>query len=245
MKRLLSALILAGLATTMALAQDVYDLTMKPLAGQKIAYLIKMATTEAETPMGNISLNINIKTKSSVLEVTEKEFVMEDEITGFELLLNGNPMDGVADQIIGKKTKSTRSFDGKVVKTEAGATNPMAESPRYQAMMAFATPSGKVKVGDEIVKDIPGNQEKGVVPARGKMTIKGTKVVNGVKMLEIEVAYSELEGDKPMGMVGTVLVEAASGLLHSIKASLNDVSMNPMMPPMNMTLDMARIPVQD
>lgn len=193
--------------------------------------------------MGNISLNINIKTKSSI-EVTDKEFVMEDEVTGFELLLNGNPMDGVADQIIGKKTKTTRSLDGKVIKTEAGASNPMAESPRYQAMMAFATPSGKVKVGDEIVKDIPGNKEKGIVPSRGKMTVKAVKVVNGINMLELEVAYSELEGERPMGMVGTVLVEAATGILHSIKAALNDVSMNPMMPPMNMTLDMARIPVQ-
>lgn len=225
----------------MAFAQEVYDLTMKPKVGQKVAYSIKIASPETQTPAGNFSLNVNLKTKTTILEITEKEIVSEDEVTDFEVLLNGNPLDMVTEQVKGVKSKVTRSHDWKVVKTE-GAENPMAASPRYQAMMAFATPVGKVKIGDEIVRDMQGDKEKGIVPARGKMTVKETKMVEGVKYLVLDVAYSELEGEKPMGMVGTVLVEAATGMLHSIKASMNDVTMNPMMPPMNLTMEMVRIP---
>lgn len=243
MNRVLSALILAGLASTMALAQEVYDLSMKPKAGLKIAYSIKIASPETQTPAGNFSLNVNLKTKTTFLEVTDKEIISEDEVTDFEVLLNGNPMDMVADQVKGVKTKITRSHDWKVIKTEGGE-NPMSASPRYEAMMAFATPMGKVKIGDEIVREMPGSKEKGIVPARGKMTVKEAKMVEGVKYLVLEVAYSELEGEKPMGMVGTVLVEAATGMLHSIKATMNDVTMNPMMPPMNLTMNMVRIPVE-
>lgn len=241
MTRILSALILAGLASTMALAQESYDLTMKPKAGQKVAYSIKIASPETQTPAGNFSLNVNLKTKTTFLEVNDKEIVSEDEVTDFEVLLNGNPMDMVTDQVKGVKTKITRSHDWKVIKTEGGE-NPMAASPRYEAMMAFATPVGKVKIGDEIVRDMKGDKEKGILPARGKMTVKETKMVEGIKYVVLDVAYSELEGEKPMGMVGTVLVEAATGMLHSIKASMNDVTMNPMMPPMNLTMEMVRIP---
>ncbi len=243
MKRLLSVMVIAGLASTMALAQEVFDLTMKPKVGLKVGYSIKIASPETQTPAGNFSLNVNLKTKTTFLEITDKEIVSEDEVTDFEVLLNGNPMDMVTDQVKGTKSKTTRSLDWKVIKTEGGES-PMAGSPRYEAMMAFATPVGKVKIGDEIVRDIPGNKEKGVTAARGKMTVKETKMVEGVKYVVLEIAYSELEGEKPMGMVGTVLVEASTGILYSMKASMNDVSMNQMMPPMNLTMEMVRIPAQ-
>ena len=110
-------------------------------------------------------------------------------------------------------------------------------------MMNLAVPTGKVKVGDEVITEIKADKAKNIKAGRVKMNVAGTKVVDGKTLVELKIAFSELEGAKPMGMVGTVLIEAGTGMLHSMKASMNDISFNEMMPPMNMTMEMTRVPV--
>ncbi len=236
MKRLLSAVLVAGALTASALAQQVFDLTMNPNKGQKFAYEMKLASQNMQTEMGAFNINVNLKTVTTFLDVTEKEIVSEDEVTKFEVLINGNPIDAAGEQMAGAKTKITRGRDGKVLKIEGGS--PMQENATFQNMMNLAIPTGKVKVGDEVTTEIKADKEKKIKAGRIKMNVAGTKVVDGKTLVELKIAFSELEGDKPMGMVGTAFVEAGTGMLHSMKAAMNDISFNEMMPPMNMTMEM-------
>lgn len=241
MKRLLSAVLVAGALTTSVLAQQVYDLTINPTKGQKVAYEMKLASQNLQTEAGGFNLNVNLKSVTTFLDVTDKEIVSEDEVTKFEVLINGNPIDAAAGQMSGAKTKITRSRDGKILKVEGG--NPMQENAGFQNMMNLAVPTGKVKVGDEVITEIKADKEKNIKAGRVKMNVASTKVVDGKTLVELKIAFSELEGNRPMGMVGTVLIEAGTGMMHSMKASMNDISFNEMMPPMNMTMEMTRVPV--
>lgn len=241
MKRLLSAVLVAGALATAAFAQQVYDLSLNPTKGQKVAYEMKLASENMQTGAGAFGLNVNLKSVTTFLDVTESEIVSEDEVTKFEVLINGNPIDAAAGQMSGAKTKITRSRDGKVLKVEGG--NPMRDNASFQNMMNLAIPTGKVKVGDEVITEIKADKEKNIKAGRVKMNVAGTKVVNGKTLVELKIAFSELEGARPMGMVGTALVEAGTGMLHSIKATMNDISFSEMMPPMNMTMEMTMVPV--
>lgn len=239
MKRLLSAVLVAGALATSVLAQQVYDLSLNPTKGQKVVYDMKLSSQNMQTEAGAFNLNVNLRSTTTFLEVTDKEIVSEDEVTKFEVLINGNPIDAAAGQMSGAKTKITRSRDGKVTKVEGG--NPMQDNASFQHMMNLAVPTGKVKIGDEVITDIKADKAKGIKAGRIKMNVAGTKVINGKTLVELQIAYSELEGAKPMGMVGTALVEPGTGMLYSMKSTMNDISFSEMMPPMNMTMEMTLV----
>jgi hypothetical protein len=66
-------------------------------------------------------------------------------------------------------------------------------------------------------------------------------VVQGRTLARFDVAYSELTGQRPMGMIGKAWVEKSTGLPYRIEATMNDVSLSEMMPPTNMSFLMTRV----
>lgn len=236
----IAAVGLAGALAAGALAQS-FTLNNSPKVNDSVRYSIKMASDAMETPQGTFSFGVNLVIANKVKEVDDASVVYESITESIKILINGNEFEPPGVEDAQKPVTFRLSRQGELLDRTIQGQEGMATPLRFENMIRFTYPTGPIKVGDTWTREIAGDKAKQIVPARAKFTFEGAEVLNGVQTLRVGAAYSELEGAKPMGMVGTVWFDAANGAIVYAKATMNDVSLNQMMPPANMTFEMRRL----
>jgi hypothetical protein len=226
-------------ASGFGMAQNA-NLLLRPPLNTPIKYEIKMESAAMATPQGDFQLKIQILTGMTFTEVTPEKVTSTQKLESIKVLLNGNelPIPAAAGGL--GEIQISQKPNGELI-TRSASAGMMDQSSRYNMMMAFVLPDKLVALGESWTRDHAGDKAKGTVPARSKMTFEKQEMVGGVMANRVAVAYSELEGDQPMGMVGKAWIEASTGVLLKMEASLTHVSMNEMMPPMNMAFTMTRV----
>lgn len=224
-----------------ALAQSTFDLAFKPTVAEKQRYQIKMQAQNINTGQGEMAFGVTLVIRNEVKEVTETEIGYESVTESIKVSFNGTEIDPPGMDQAMKPIAYRLSRRGELIRRDAAATGGMSTPMRFEHMISFTYPEGPVKPGDSWTREIKADPASQVVAARAKFTFEGVETVRSMRTFKVSVAYSELEGQRPMGMIGTAWFDPANGSVVQVKANMNDVSLNPMMPPANMTFEMVRL----
>lgn len=236
------ALAAAGAFVFAVAAQDTHTIAWKPEAGKELKYSLKMSGEMNAGPQGAMALDVKMVLTNKVVEVKDDKITMEGKMSDFSVSIGGNDITEMAGGQMpadAPAVKTVFSRTGELLSMSGGSE--MTTPPRVQNLQIFVYPTAPVKVGDSWTREVKADKEKGIPAGKGKFTLAGVETVKGIEVFKIDFAYSELDGDRPMGNIGTVWLEKSDGSLYRVKSTLNDVKFAEMMPPMNMNVEMTRL----
>lgn len=220
-------------------AQDAHTLAWNPQEGAKMTYSIEMSAN-IDFGQGPSDLQTNLTLESLIKEVKEDTVTVQGSIKKFELLLGGQDM---SDMMPGGEEMTgpvTRVFTKRGALVSSSASS-LFDNPRFDQVRVFAYPEGPVKVGESWTNEFKGDKDKKVPPSRGKFTLDGIEKVGEKNAYRVKIAFSELEGEKPMGALGTAWVDQSTGDLVKMDADINDASFAEGMPPMNFKMKVRQL----
>jgi hypothetical protein len=242
MNRLLSFGLVLAAGTTLAQNAAAPTFLLRPELNKPYKWKISMDTSGVETPQGSFQLAVTLVSTVTFTEATPEQVKSKQKTSDFQVKLNGSPLP------LPQGEDPNQSVEIEVVQKPNGelisrtVNNSMMTTPmRFEKLMELTFPAGEVKPGESWTREVKEDKAQGITAARGKVTYAADEVVQGRTLARFDVAYSELTGQRPMGMIGKAWVEKSTGLPYRIEATMNDVSLSEMMPPTNMSFLMTRV----
>ena len=232
---LLTIAVAGAAVASVAQQQTAYTIAWKPVLGEQ-KYKIVM-----DSDGGQMKLAMQLTILDKIVKIEDGKVTSESKTQDFHLWLGEEEMKLPEGQGPGDAVVTTvRSLKGGLVE-QKGAKEGQQEPPRVRRLQEFNYPEKPVELEGSWFKDFAEDKAAKMPPARAKYTLTAIEDVNKVSCYKIDYAFSELEGEKPMGALGTFWLERSTGNLVKLTTVMNDVSFAPMMPPMNMKVSMTRV----
>lgn len=246
MKALLLLPLLAALAP-----QDTADLSWKPKVGEKLEYAFKIDSS-FDAGGQSMAIQVGFDLTSTVTKIDEDVVTLEDKMSNMTFTMNGQKMDGMmggpgADAEPPVTVRNMR-LSGKIdsVEVKGGGSGPMDAmgSARMQALNVFMRPAGPIEIGKEWFAEVKGDKAAGTEDVKARFKVLGSETIGQRNAWKIETVVSEMAGERPMGAIGTLWVEKATGNMVKMEQTIENVSFAPQMPPIAAKVTINRKPAR-
>ncbi len=232
---LLTIAVAGAAVASVAQQQTAYTIAWKPVLGEQ-KYKIAM-----DSDGGQMKLAMQLTILDKIVKIEDGKVTSESKTQDFHLWLGEEEMKLPEGQGPGDAVVTTvRSLKGGLVE-QKGAKEGQQEPPRVRRLQEFNYPEKPVELEGSWFKDFAEDKAAKLPAARAKYTLTAIEDMNKVSCYKIDYAFSELDGEKPMGALGTFWLERSTGNLVKLTTVMNDVSFAPMMPAMNMKVSMTRV----
>jgi hypothetical protein len=233
-----AALSLAATSLLIA-AQDTHKVAWNPAKGAKTKFQVEMAS-QLDIGQGPMALLATLVIENEIKDVSDEKITILSATTSHNLTLDQQDVTEMWPGQDGISVPINRTFDKHGVLLTSDSKSPL-DNPRFEQLRVLPFPEGPVKVGDTWTREYKGDKEKGVPPSRGKFTLDGVEDLDGKAAFRIKFAYSELEGEKPMGALGTSWIDQTTGEMIKTDSDINDAQFAEEMPPMNFKMKVRRL----
>ena len=201
---MIATAVLTGLVAQ-ALAQgqaQTYDLSLRPVKGQKTTYSLTFDITGQGDKM-----TVKAKLVNEIVDVKDDgTFIAASYQSDHQLFINDKPQKTTPGTVTGVTTYDKFGRPLKVGGDDAGT-----ETMRIARLTSYVAPEGPVKVGDSWKDFMPADKDAGTPSVAHTYTLQSVDMKDGRQVATIEVATSETSEVHPGSTQGILTLDVKTG----------------------------------